>query len=328
MVLIIGPGAVGTILAAHLSAAGRAVKLYLREKDVARFAGADPLRVDPIKGAPLLAPRPEFTTSLDLAGIEYLLVCVKFPDLDKVLGQLPQQLPAELTLVSTLNGVAAVKRMRARFPAARVVCMTVMFNGQLLAPLHAQITTKPQVLIGSDDDKLLGLFGASGMEVVRAQGDASAWGKLLINLANAVCALTHSTFKDLLTRPDLRRVFAAVLDEAVDVLRRLRIPYQLLLPIPYPLYRQLILRGGPLPWWFARMKNKLQEGSYPSMVADVEQRRKTEVRQLNGEIVALGEEHRIPTPVNSKIVALIEKLETQRPPDYLTPAELRFRLGL
>lgn len=329
MILIVGAGAVGTILAAHLAAARQPVKLYVRDKDLAAFEQAQQLCVDRVTGGPpLTAPKPVLTQSLDLAEIDYLVICVKFPALDGLLDQLPQPLPARTTLVSTLNGVGAIRRIRERFPRQKAATMTVMFNGQLLEPLHARITTKPQLLIGSDDTRLLKLFGDSGMQVKRAQGEAAAWGKLLINLANGVCAVTHTTFKDLLTDPDMRVVYAAVLDEAVQTLRHAGISFQLPMPLPYPLYQKLLLKGGPLPWWLAKIRNGLQDGSYPSMVADVHAGRATEIGQLNGEIACLGQEHGRPTPLNAKIVGLVQKMEGKAPPAYLTPRVLRERLGL
>ncbi len=47
-----------------------------------------------------------------------------------------------------------------------------------------------------------------------------------------------------------------------------------------------------------------------SMLQDLEARRPhTEVEQLNGEIVALGRQWQVPTPVNAKICALIHDAE-------------------
>jgi 2-dehydropantoate 2-reductase len=324
MILIIGAGAVGTILATYLKAAGRPVRLLIRERDRAAYEAVSEIRTDAINGPAVVAPKPEITTRLDLGGIDYLFVCVKFPALDALLAELPAQLPEGLTLVSTLNGLAGLRRIRERYPAA--VAMSVMYNGQLLGPLHGQITTKAQVIVGSDDPALLGLFAGSGMAAKRAFGESAAWGKLLINLANAVCALTHTTFKDLLTQRDLREIYAAVLDEAVDILVRGKIRYELPMPIPYRLYRGILRHGGPLPWWFAKARNGLQRGSYPSMVADVDQGRKTEVDQLNGEIVAVGNKLGIPTPVNGRIVDLVRQIEGGKPARFLTPAELRRRL--
>lgn len=327
MILVIGAGAVGTTLCTYLVAARQPVRLLVREQDMVKFQAAPQLIVERIApGEPLKAPRPELSTKVDLSGVDYVFICVKYPALDDVIAQLASALPPTVTLVSALNGVGAAPRLRQRCAAVKVANMTVMFNAQLLSPLHSKLTTRPQIIIDSADSKLLALFNHSGMEVKRTQGQAIAWGKLLINLANAVCAITHSTAKQVLTEPDLRAVYAAILDEAVDLMERAEIAYRLPMPLPYQLFRQIILRGGPLPWWIAKLRNGLQEGSYPSMVADVEAGRKTEVAQLNGEIVSLGGAQKRPTPVNSAMVELVQGLEGKFPPRYLTPAELRARL--
>ncbi|MGH8455484.1 MAG: ketopantoate reductase family protein [Stenotrophobium sp.] len=328
MILLIGPGAVGTILAAHLMKAQReAVTLFVREKYLAAMQAAPELRMDYVNGrAPLIAPKPQFGTKLDLSGVDYLFICVKFPDLDALLEQLPP-VPESCTLVSTLNGVNALRRIRERLPHSRVVPLTVMYNGQLLAPLHARITTRAQVLISAGDARLLSAFAGSGMQVQRSSGEAAVWGKLLINLANAICAITHTTFRDLLSQPDLRAIYVAVLDEAVALIESAGIPYQLPMPLPYRSYRLLLLHGGPLPWWVAKIKNGLQDGAYPSMVADIEQGRLTEVDQLNGEILRLAQARNTAAPVNSGITKLIHGMEAQKQPTYLAPAELRGRLG-
>jgi 2-dehydropantoate 2-reductase len=285
--------------------------------------------VDQVSGsAPLVVPKPELTAKLDLSGVDYLLICVKHAALDEVLLQLPSTLPRGLTLVPTLNGISALPRIRQRYPAGRVANMTIMFNAQLLSPLHTHITTKPLVIIDSADPKLLGLFDNSNMQVDRASGQATAWGKLLINLANPVCAITHTTFKDLLTQPDMRAIYTAALDEAVGLLSHAGIPFQLSMPLPYKLFRRILLHGGPLSWWLAKVRNGIQEGSYPSMVVDIENGRKTEVDQINGEIVALGRTQKWPTPINDELVNLVRSLEGNLSPAYLTPSALRARLRI
>lgn len=330
MILLIGAGAVGTILAAHLAIARREpVKLYVRDKDLAALQTAQEIRVDHVLGGrpPLVAPKPALTTSVELDGVDYLFICVKFPDLQDVLDRLPV-IPPGCTLVSTLNGVGALRVIRDRFPQARLAPMTIQFNAQLLSPLRARITTRPVVRAGTDDARLLHCFDGSGMVVKRAAGESAAWGKLLVNLANAICALTHTTFKDLYLHPDLRACYAGVLDEAVAVLDRAGVAHPLPMPLPYPLYRALLRHGGPLPWWFARARSGLQEGSYPSMVADIEHGRMTEIGQLNGEIVCLGQLHGVPTPVNARLISLVQQIEGRPAVKYLTPGELRQRLGI
>lgn len=329
MMLLVGAGAVGTILTAYGMAGGRMpIKLYVRDKDLAATQTTERVRVDHVLSGrpPVIAPKPALTTSLDLEGVDYLVLCVKYPALAELLDQLGP-IPAGCTLVSTLNGVGGLRMIRERFPSARVVPMSIMFNGQLLAPLHARITTKPLVLIGSDDPRLLGMFGKSGMVTQRAAGEASVWGKLLINLANALCGATHTTFKDLFTHADLRACYLAVLDEAVAVMNAAGVRYKLPMPAGYPAYRWALRHGGKTLWWIARLRNGLQEGSYPSLVADLDLKRPTEIAQLNGEIVILGERCGRPTPINSELTRLIESMHG-RTPKFLTPGELRQRLGI
>lgn len=329
MILLVGAGAVGTILTAYVLNAGKEpIKVYVRDRDLSGMQTVDAVRVDHVTSGrpPLILPKPALTTSLDLEGVDYLVLCVKFPDLAGVLEQIPA-IPPGCTLISTLNGVNSLRVIRERFPQARVVPMSIMFNGQRLGPLHARITTKPIVMAGSDDGRLLGMFGRSGMQVISVAGEAAVWGKLLINLANAIGAATHTTFKDLFTHPDLRACYVGVLDEAIAVLAAAGIRYKLPMPVGYAGYRLLLLHGGPVLWWIAKFKNGLEEGSYPSMVADLEHGRVTEISQLNGEIVCLGERCRHPTPVNRELTALITAMHGA-PAKYLTPGELRQRLGV
>jgi len=332
MVLIVGAGSVGTVLATYLAAAGKEpVHIVMRDKDRAGMGAAQHLRVNRVDGHALLqAPKPALVGTLDLSGVDYLFLCVKFADLEPLLDQLPADadFPSHCTVVSTLNGIEPLRVLKRRLPTARIAPISVMYNAQLLGPLHAQITTKPMLVVGSDDPRLLSAFDGTGMRVQQARGESAVWGKLLINLANAVCALTHTTFEDLFTRAEMRRIYVAVLDEAVGLLETAGIAYQLPMPVSYTTYRRMLLHAGPLSWWIAQIKNGVRSGSYPSMVADVEKGRTTEVAQLNGEVVRLGVQHQVATPVASKIMALVQAMAGQAPPVYLTPLQLKQALGI
>lgn len=327
MILVVGAGAVGTILATYLSAAGREVGLYTRDKDLARFEAITQLRVDPPQaaGTAVTAPRPRLIRSLDLARVDCVLIGVKYPDLDSLLTQLPQRIPASCTLVSTLNGVAPLRLLRERRPGAHIVPMSIMMNSQLLGPLHARLTTRAEIVLGGADPQLLALFIGLGITVKQVPGDAGVWGKLLINLANAICALTRTAFHDLFTDADLRRVYVAVLDEATATMNASGITWKLPLVVPYGAYRWMLLHGGPLPWWFAKYRDGMREGAYPSMVADVRAGRVTEVDQLNGEVLRLGQSCGYATPVNARLVEMIGAGGVPAP---LSPRQLRQRLGL
>lgn len=325
---IIGAGAVGTILAAYFCAARVPTRLIVREKDLPALDQADEICIDRVNSQGCWAvPKPAISTEYHFNAGDVVLVTVKHRDLNAVVDSLHQCDMDSVILLPCLNGVGTAACLRRHFPRSEIAPLTIMFNAQLLEALHARLTTHPEVLVNSRNPAILNLLKRTQLDVHQAADESTAWGKLLINLANALCALTHTTFKDLLTQPDLRWCYAQVMDEAVRVLNGAKIRYKLSMPIPYPSYRRLILYGGPLPWWFARIKNGLAESSYPSMVADLEQGKTTEVNQLNGQIVDLATEHKLESPINQALVEMVTALHGSKSIDYLTPAALREKLN-
>ncbi|MFZ4795300.1 MAG: ketopantoate reductase family protein, partial [Blastocatellia bacterium] len=67
-----------------------------------------------------------------------------------------------------------------------------------------------------------------------------------------------------------------------------------------------------------------EKRAYPSTWVDLKERRgRTEAGFLNGEIVRLGEMYSIPTPLNSTLLELVERLAGEgRPPGLLDPDQL------
>ena len=325
MLTLVGAGSVGVTLATYLAAAGKPIKLYTRDKDRSSFEATGRLTVDRPRKPALTAPLPPLTESLFDADTRYLLVATKFAALPGLLQQL-QNAPSHLTLVSTLNGVQTLPLIHQQLPQIKTAALTIMFNAQHSGVLHAQLTTKPAVILASQtnegDPVLSALLAGTGLSLSHSKGEQACWGKLLINLANAIGALTQSTFRDLLSDPDLRAIFVAVLDEAVDRIEAAGIAYKLPMPLPYRGYRALLKYGGSLTWWLAQVKNGLDDGAYPSMVSDVRAGRVTEVQQLNGEIVSLGLKQGWPAPVNAALVQMVGALDLSQPA-RLTPAELR-----
>jgi 2-dehydropantoate 2-reductase len=62
-----------------------------------------------------------------------------------------------------------------------------------------------------------------------------------------------------------------------------------------------------------------------SSLQSLERGKKTEIRYLNGYIVELGRKHGIETPINSRIVELVEEIENgQRKIEYKNFNDLAF----
>jgi 2-dehydropantoate 2-reductase len=148
-----------------------------------------------------------------------------------------------------------------------------------------------------------------------------AWGKLLINLNNAVNALSGRTLIEELRQRDYRRVFAAAMREGLELLRRAGIEPATVGGVgPRTLPRVIDSPDWLFNGIFLR-KWKIDAKARSSMTDDLAAGRKTEVDYINGELVALAERVGGDAPVNRRIVELIRAAEAGAGP--LAPAELR-----
>ena len=148
-----------------------------------------------------------------------------------------------------------------------------------------------------------------------------AWGKLLINLNNAVNALSGRTLQDELRRRDYRRVFAASMREGLDLLKRAEIEPATVGPISPNLLPRII--NAP-DWLFNSVflkQWKIDARARSSMADDLAAGRKTEIDYINGELVRLADRLQRAAPVNRAIVDLVRKAEAGADP--LPPAALR-----
>ncbi len=321
MEVIIGAGAVGGTLAALLLRAGFKVALVMPTDRAERYRGIESLHLSRINGKSWQFPAPPVHTDLTSLHPQHVYLAVKYRDLAVVTAQLERDLAPGIPIFSCLNGISAVPYLQARLPSNPVHHLTILYNAACIEPMRYVLTTRPMALLEGDEPELRRALGKAGLHLGRGGAEA-ARGKLLINLNNAICALTDKAFGDMLKERSLKQAFALVLDEAVRTLQDAGMKFQLPVPVPYPIYRWIGLHTGSLPYWLGRLSGSLSAQAYPSMVADIHAGKSTEVDELNGAIVDIGRQHQLPTPVNTRIVELVKGLERQQPPRYLTTAEL------
>jgi 2-dehydropantoate 2-reductase len=150
---------------------------------------------------------------------------------------------------------------------------------------------------------------------------ALAWGKLLINLNNAINALSGRTLMEELKRRDYRRVFAASMREGLDLLKRADIEPATVGPVAPATLPRII--GAP-DWLFNNVflkRWKIDAHARSSMADDLAAGRRTEIDYINGELVTLAERLGTDAPVNRKIVELVRRAEEGA--TALAPAALR-----
>ncbi|HEY7959709.1 MAG TPA: 2-dehydropantoate 2-reductase [Sphingomicrobium sp.] len=319
-VTILGAGSVGCFIGGAWAAAGVPVTFIGRPKlsnDVDQFG----LTLSDYRGwQARLAPGdvdyrcgPE---GLDEA--EIIVLTVKSGDTAAAADDIARNATPGATVISFQNGVSNVEILEhglgGRFEIARgVVPYNVAYLGNgrfhkgVAGDLYAERRAHVQDLVEAV---------AGGPAAIRISNDmlGVAWGKLLINLNNAVNALSGKTLQDELRHRDYRRVFASSMREGLDLLKRADIEPKTVGPIsPQSLPRMI---DAP-DWLFNNVflkRWKIDAKARSSMADDLAAGRKTEIDYLNGELVLLAERLQRAAPVNRAIVDLVRKAEAGAEP--------------
>lgn len=313
-VAILGAGSIGCFIGGAWQAAGLSVSLIGRERigqEIARHGMA----LSDHEGWRIHLAHDLIDFSTDpaaLAKADVIALCVKSQGTDAAARQIAGHARAGTAVISFQNGVTNPERLQAALPKSEIVQGVVPFNVAHLGEGRWHKGTSGVLVAGeSEATRAIAAAVKSGPARLTLSGQmaAIAWGKLLINLNNAVNALSGETLLDQLGKRDYRRVVAASIIEALDVLKAAGVePAQSgplapkLLPhaiaAPDFIFRNLLLRV-----------QKIDPHARSSMADDLAAGRATEIDHLNGEIVRLAERLGRDAPVNRAIVSLVKQRE-------------------
>jgi 2-dehydropantoate 2-reductase len=313
-VAILGAGSIGCFVGGAWSAAGLDVTFVGREA-VQREVAEHGITITDQAGARLHLPAPSvrfFTKPNALAKADVIALCVKSNATAAAAKEIGRHAKKAATIITFQNGVSNVEKLKSMLGRFEVLQGMVPFNvahmgagrwhkgvsGDLMAA-KAQNTT---AIAGRIGDRL-------GRLVLRDDMKAVAWGKLLINLNNAVNALSGRTLLEQLKERDYRRVVAASIVEALNVLEIAGIEPAQVGPIPPKLLPHAIGAPNLIFNNLLLRIQKIDANARSSMADDFAAGRETEIDYLNGEIVRLGRALGLKTPVNAAIVELVRQRE-------------------
>ena len=320
-IVVAGAGSIGCYVGGCLALAGRRVTLLLRPilADDIALRG---LRISDIDGLEAVLPASAFALSSDpqfaLAAAQVLLVTVKSAATAEMAGLIAQFAPPHAIAVSFQNGIGNVEALAAHLGAVRtIVAGMVPFNvvqvrNQGQAP-HFHRATSGTMLIDAGTAGLREVLNVSGAPVEEHRNmTAALWGKLILNLNNALNALAGVPLAEELADRRWRLLLAAQIDEALTVLGAAGIRPGAVEGVP-PWAIPRILR---LPDWpfrvVARRMLAIDPQARSSMWEDLLRRRITEVDYLQGAILTLAKRIGAATPMTERIVRLIKEAEKAR----------------
>ncbi|MDD8058986.1 MULTISPECIES: 2-dehydropantoate 2-reductase [Shewanella] len=138
------------------------------------------------------------------------------------------------------------------------------------------------------------------------------YGKLLLNLNNALNAITGLPIKQQLSQRDCRRQLAAAMTEWLNVCQAANIELHQYTKVKPKWLPVILSLPNMLFNLLAKQMLDIDPQARSSMWEDIQAKRKTEIEYINGAVVRLGEKYGIKTPVNSAIVTSIHQLEQSR----------------
>jgi 2-dehydropantoate 2-reductase len=285
-VAVIGLGSIGGVAAGCLVAAGRHDVIACVRQPLTR------LTLDGPNGIVEL-PLRSLTDPAQAKPVDWVLLCTKTHQTAATAPWL-KQLCAPSTRVAVLqNGIDHVARVAPLAGGATVLPVIVYYNGERLAADRVRLRqgANQDFVVPNDDAgrAFAQLFEATPLRVDAGDDFVTlAWRKLLLNaVASPVTALTLQR-QAVLRRPDIQTLCLAVLDEAIAVGRAEGA--KLAADEAARILATLFTFSGELgtSMYFDRLAN-----------------RPIEIEALTGAIVAAGERHGIPTPLNRALLALL-----------------------
>jgi 2-dehydropantoate 2-reductase len=288
-VAVVGLGSIGGVAAGVLAAAGRHDVFACVRRPIARLT----LEQQP---GPVELALPVLTDPAAAKPADWVLLCTKAYQTAATAPWLARLCTPAARIAVMQNGIDHVARVTPLAQGATIGPVLVYFNGERLAPDRVRLrhAGKFDVVVADDETghAFASLFEGTPLRIVFSDDFLTlAWRKLLINaVANPITALTLQR-QAVLRRPDIGELCKAILDEAVAVARA---------------------DGARLADdEAARTMATLSDFSGElgtSMYFDRLAGRPLEADALTGAIVEAGQRHRVATPLNRALLALLHAI--------------------
>ncbi|TIT74386.1 MAG: 2-dehydropantoate 2-reductase [Mesorhizobium sp.] len=327
-IAVAGAGSIGCYVGGCLALAGRKV-VFLGRGRIVEAMRKDGLRVSDLDGRDRgIGPQALAVTDdpvMALRNADIILVTVKSGATGEMATLIATHARPDAIVVSLQNGVDNPDKLRAALPAHRVLAGMVAFNvvqspdGEV--PFSVRRASDGMVMIEDAVPGLAALLDVEGLGVeTHADMKAVQWSKLLMNLNNALVALSNLPLATELADRNWRVILAGQIEEALAAMKAAGIePARIAGPPPWLLPKVLRLPD----WLFGLLARRLlaiDPRARASMWDDLKRGRPTEIDELQGAILRLAEKTGVPVPLTRRVAALVRHAEAEkRGPPGLRP---------
>ncbi|MFT6091422.1 2-dehydropantoate 2-reductase [Sulfitobacter sp.] len=323
-IVVAGAGAIGCFLGGILAARGHDVTLLARRRVMDQIT-ENGLHLTDFGGLDVDVSAQDLTLTDDpdcLKTAALVLVTVKTADTAAMAREINRNAPKDAVVISLQNGMEAAQTLRNILPAHDVRAGMVPFNVVPAGAGSYHRSTSGDIVIEAGETPLADHLSHPDLVFENSDDIAAVqWGKLLINLNNALNALSGLTLQaQLLSRP-WRLVMAAQMVEALNVLKAHGIQTRSSTPLPSGLIPWVLRLPTPLFQRVAAKMLTIDPTARTSMSYDLEAGKPTEIDALQGVIIRLGAEKSVPTPLCTRVQQHINQATGQGIP-HLSPTDI------
>ena len=309
---IYGAGSTGCYLGGLMQLCGHKVSLICRARIRDSIMNAGGITLTDYTGQNEKVVPSALITRLTDETFDAVFVTLKCHQLEAAVDDLKQLAEDGAQLLFMQNGLDSLDAILNELPSHAVKQGVIPFNILSQDNAHFHRGTEGILLFHqtSVTQQLAKQLGAIGFPCeLNKDMKPVIYGKLLLNLNNALNALANQPIKTQLENRKLRKVYAAAQREWLEVANMEGVELAQFTAVR-PSWMPAILS---LPnWIFLRLAKAMLDidpHARSSMWEDIKLGRKTEIAFLNGAIVKRAEKLGIDVPINKKITALIHKIE-------------------
>jgi 2-dehydropantoate 2-reductase len=311
-IVVAGAGSIGCFVGGLSASAGRRVSLLARPRvieEIERFG----LTLSSLEGSSWYVASQQLKLSGEpkiLSEASVVLVAVKSADTAEIADAIALHAPPDAVIVSLQNGVANAAVLRSRLAGRTVLAAMVPFNVIAAGEGRFHRATSGDIVIERDAADIAAQLSVPGL-AMRPTDDIAGvqWGKLLVNLNNAINALSGLPLREQLSNRDWRGLFADQIAEGLMAVRAEGIRPVSSTPVPLSLVAHLLRLPDALFAIALAPAMKIDPQARSSMWEDLDRRRRTEIDYLQGVITGIADRRGLNVPLSRRIVALIRDAE-------------------
>jgi len=318
---IYGAGSIGTVLGALISKKGVDIELVDNDpKQVEALQKNGAILKGTIElNTPVKAIFPEQMTP----GYDVIILAINSNGNSEVLPKLEPLLKKEGVLLTVQNGLPEMEILKV-IGSDRTMGATIDWNCELVEPGVVVIHTD-QDFLWTHIGKMPGVSSIQAMNARNLLENAcrlhyevnfmgARWCKLIVNCSFSVVSVIYGgTFGETVSKCACRNLIAQCAREVLQVGRANGITLPKLEGINY--YSFADYRTFIKKWYFMlSMKHLIRHNKNirTTQLQNLEKGKKMELDALCGNVIKVGKEHGIPTPVNEKLLEVASAIEQKK----------------